>query len=185
MNSRSSALVVAMLLAVGGCHGSANTAATATPAREANTGSPPAAITPARTPIPAPTRPAPPPPPVAPAATRAPLRPALRTSATPRATAVQSADTAPRIFSVDINSTNVGSGDTVSGSVRTSLNVASVEIRVATFGMSMTKVGAGHFELSYTVGNVPFFLHGTYTMQIIARNTRGDAVERTLPLTVH
>ena len=77
------------------------------------------------------------------------------------------------------------SGDTIVGSVLASPNVASVEVRVATYGITMTKVGAGRFELSYKLGNIPFFLHGTYDMQIVARNTRGDTVTRTLPLTIH
>jgi hypothetical protein len=50
--------------------------------------------------------------------------------------------------------------------------------------MSLSKVGVGRFSLSYTVGTLPFFIHGTYEMKIIARNARGDAVQTTLPITV-
>jgi hypothetical protein len=90
----------------------------------------------------------------------------------------------PQILSVSVSRTTVESGDTVSGTVLTSSNVASVEVRVATYGMALSKVGVGRFALAYTVGALPFFVHGTYPMRIIARNTRGDAAEETLPITV-
>lgn len=78
----------------------------------------------------------------------------------------------------------MSSGDRVSGTVLTSSNVASVEARVAGMGVVLSKVGVGHFSLTYTLGNLPFFVHGTYEMQIIARNTRGDAAQTSLPITV-
>jgi hypothetical protein len=34
------------------------------------------------------------------------------------------------------------------------------------------------------VPSVPFFLHKTYDMNVIARNTRGDATAKSLPITV-
>lgn len=68
--------------------------------------------------------------------------------------------------------------------VVTSSNVASVEVRVASYGMSLAKVGVGRFALAYTLGTLPFFVHGTYLMQVIARNSRGDMAQQTLPITV-
>lgn len=91
----------------------------------------------------------------------------------------------PQIVDVEINSTNVGSGDTLWGKVLTSSNVASVEVRVANVGVGLNKVGVGRFTLAYRLGSIPFFVHGTYPMHIIARNSRGDKAERTLPLTIH
>jgi len=90
----------------------------------------------------------------------------------------------PQIVAVDLNSTSVSSGGTLWGKVLTSSNVASVEVRVATYGVGLKKIGVGRFALAYRLGYLPFFVRGTYPMQIIARNTRGDAVEQTLPLTV-
>lgn len=87
-------------------------------------------------------------------------------------------------MSVNVDKTTVGSGDHVSGTVLTSSNVASVEVRIGGYGMALNKVGVGRFSLAYTVGNLPFFVHGTYQMQVIARNTRGDVVETALPITV-
>jgi hypothetical protein len=93
-------------------------------------------------------------------------------------------DAPPQIVSVDINETTVHSGDTVSGTVLTSSNVASVEVRVATYGMTLAKVGIGRFALAYTLGALPFFIRGTFEMKIIARNSRGDAAQQSLPITV-
>ena len=98
---------------------------------------------------------------------------------------MRSPDAPPQIVDVEINSTNVGSGDTLWGKVLTSSNVASVEVRVANVGMGLNKVGVGRFTLEYRLGAVPFFARGTYPMHIIARNSRGDKTERTLSLTIH
>ena len=91
---------------------------------------------------------------------------------------------APRIVSIAVDKTTVGSGDRVSGTVLTSSNVASVEVRVAGYGMALEKVGVGRFTLDYTLGSLPFFVRGTYEMRIIARNAHGDAAQQTLPITV-
>ena len=93
-------------------------------------------------------------------------------------------DAAPKILAVSISETTVHSGDTVTGSVSTTSNVASVEVRIATFGMGMAKTGVGRFALTYPIGNLPFFVRGTFPMRIIARNTRGVSTETTIPITV-
>ncbi len=87
-------------------------------------------------------------------------------------------------MAVHINNQTVHSGDTISGTVVTSSNVASVEARIATFSISVPKVGVGRFALNYVVPNVPFFVRGTYPMTLVARNTAGVAVERVIPITV-
>ena len=48
----------------------------------------------------------------------------------------------------------------------------------------MQKVGVGRFVLSYRVPNLPFFLHRTYTIEVTARNTRGDAATGSVPITI-
>jgi len=90
----------------------------------------------------------------------------------------------PRIVAVHINNKTVHGGDTISGTVETTSNVASVEARIATFSISVPKVGVGRFALNYVVPSVPFFFHGTYPMTLVARNTAGDAVERVISITV-
>lgn len=94
-------------------------------------------------------------------------------------------DAPPQIVDVEMNSNNVGSGDTLWGKVLTSSNVASVEVRVGNIGVGLNKVGVGRFTLAYRLPSIPFFVHGTYPMRIIARNSRGDKVERSVPLTIH
>ena len=93
-------------------------------------------------------------------------------------------DAAPRILDVAVSETTVQPGDRVIGSVVTSSNVASVEARIGGYAVNLVKVGVGKFALTYTVGPLPWFIRGNFTMEVIARNTRGDAVTRAIPLTV-
>jgi hypothetical protein len=93
-------------------------------------------------------------------------------------------DAAPRILAVNVSETTVHSGDKVSGSVFTTSNVASVEARVGTYSMNLNRVGVGRFALTYTVAPLPWFIHGTFTMFVIAKNTRGAIAQRTIPLSV-
>ncbi len=75
-------------------------------------------------------------------------------------------------------------GQRVTGHVTTTSNVASVEVRIATYSIVMQKTGVGTFTIDYSVANVPFFFRGTYAMHVIARNTAGDRDERTVELTI-
>jgi hypothetical protein len=93
-------------------------------------------------------------------------------------------DAAPQILDVAVSETVVHPGDRVRGSVVTTSNVASVQARIGGYAMTLNKVGVGRFELAYTVAPLPWFLRGNFTMQVIARNTRGDTAERAIPLTV-
>ncbi len=93
-------------------------------------------------------------------------------------------DAAPQILAVAISETTVHPGDRVSGSVMTSSNVASVEARIGGYAMPLSKLGVGRFALTYTVVPLPWFIRGNFTLQVIARNTRGDAATRAIPLTV-
>jgi hypothetical protein len=70
------------------------------------------------------------------------------------------------------------------GSVVTTSNVASVQARIGGYAMTLVKTGVGRFALTYTVAPLPWFIRGTFTMRVIATNTRGDTVERAIPLTV-
>ncbi len=91
---------------------------------------------------------------------------------------------APQILAIALSETTVRPGDRVLANVLTSSNVASVEARVGGYGRTLSKVGVGRFTLTYTVGALPWFVRGNFTMQVIARNTRGDAVARAIPLMV-
>jgi hypothetical protein len=90
----------------------------------------------------------------------------------------------PQILDVAVSRTTVQPGDRVFGRVVTTSNVASVEARIGNYSVHLSKVGVGRFELSYTVGPLPWFIHGQYTMHVIARNVRGAAAMRDVSLTV-
>jgi hypothetical protein len=93
-------------------------------------------------------------------------------------------DAPPQILWVHLSSATPRAGDTVLVIVLASSNVASVELRIGGFGQGMTKTDVGHFETSSQVPHLPFFMSHNLTLQIIARNTAGAAIERDLPLQV-
>jgi len=94
------------------------------------------------------------------------------------------ADAPPRILAMSLSTPVARGGQVVSGTVETSSNVASVEARIAGYSSNMQKVGVGRFTLSYRVPYLPFFLHRTYSIEVIARNTRGDSVRTSVPITI-
>lgn len=94
------------------------------------------------------------------------------------------ADAPPQILAMSISTPVAHGGDVVSGTVETSSNVASVEARIAGYSSQMQKIGTGKFALSYRVPKLPFFLHKTYMIQVIARNTKGQAVSTAVPITI-
>jgi hypothetical protein len=176
---RSGLAIAACGLCLGGCsHPSGAPAQQATvsaPSRVRVRATPAPAATIARaTPIPTP----------APSAT--PAAAVVVRVAAPRTSRVPNLppDAAPQILSVAISRHAVQPGDRVTGNVLTSSNVASVEARIGGYAVTLDKVGVGRFTFTYTVGPLPWFIHGDYTMQVIARNTRGDAARRSIPLTV-
>jgi len=87
---------------------------------------------------------------------------------------------APRILSYSLSETNFHPGDLVHGSANATLNVASIEVRIDGYSISMDKVAPGRFTLSYTVPNYPFFVRGPISILVIARNTQGAATTETL-----
>ena len=93
-------------------------------------------------------------------------------------------DAPPQILWVAISSTARHAGDTLTVTVLTSSNVASVELRVGGYGNGMTKVDVGHFQLASLVPKLPIFMGHNLTLQIIARNTAGVAAQQNVPLHV-
>jgi hypothetical protein len=90
----------------------------------------------------------------------------------------------PKILSISISSLSFKPGDTVSGSVETTSNVASVEIRIEGWGMSLPRPRIGFFAGSGVIPQLPFFAKGKYTLQVIARNADGARAERDIPITL-
>ncbi|MHB8147843.1 MAG: hypothetical protein ACYDGM_11380 [Vulcanimicrobiaceae bacterium] len=97
---------------------------------------------------------------------------------------IRAADAPPQIVSISISQSTMHPGQTISGTVVTSSNVASVELRVASYSIDMQKTGVGRFAMAYTVPNIPVAFRGSYTMQIIARNSAGDQASRGIPITI-
>lgn len=93
-------------------------------------------------------------------------------------------DTPPQILAIAISETTVAPGDRVSGSVVTSSNVASVVARIGGYAVNLSKTGVGRFALTYTVAPLPWFVRGKFTMQVIAKNTRGDVATQAIPIIV-
>lgn len=76
------------------------------------------------------------------------------------------------------------SGETVSGTVITSTNVAAVEVRLLGHSMRLPRTDFGVFSMSYTMPRVPFWLRKTYTAQVVAINAAGSQAERDLTISV-
>jgi len=93
-------------------------------------------------------------------------------------------DAPPRIIALHLSNEVVSGGQTITGEVVTTSNVASVEARIANFSIGVPRVAIGRFSLSYVVPNVPFFLHNTYPLTLVARNARGAQATRVVPITV-
>lgn len=90
----------------------------------------------------------------------------------------------PRILAIAVSASKVRGGDIVIGNVRTTSNVASVEIRVEGFSTSMLRRSIGEFTVNYPVPFLPPWLHRTYPVLVIARNADGVKETRTLQITV-
>jgi hypothetical protein len=93
-------------------------------------------------------------------------------------------DAPPQILWIALSSTKPHAGDTLTVTVVTSSNVASVELRVGGYGSGMTKTDIGHFQLASTVPKLPFFMGHNLTLQIIARNTAGVSAQQNVALQV-
>jgi hypothetical protein len=97
---------------------------------------------------------------------------------------VTTADPLPQIKDVMLSEHIVHSGDVVLERVTASPNTASIESRIGGYSLSLPKIGVGLFEVSYKVPFIPFFMHGKYQMVVIARNTAGRQVRRSVPILV-
>lgn len=93
-------------------------------------------------------------------------------------------DAPPQILWASVSSTTPHAGDVITGTVLTSSNVASVELRIGGYGLNSTKTDVGHFEWSFTVPNLPFYAPHDFMLQIVARNTAGVAATTTLQMSV-
>lgn len=119
-----------------------------------------------------------------PQATSVPVAPLAAGKAAPSAHVPAAPDAPPQILSLALSRSVARAGQVVTGTVETSSNVASVVASIGGYVSPLTKTGVGHFVLSYRVPNLPFFLHRTFSIEVVARNTRGDAVSSSVPITI-
>jgi hypothetical protein len=94
-------------------------------------------------------------------------------------------DAAPQILWVNLSSAAPRAGDSLTITVLTSSNVASVELRVGGYWAGMTKTEIGHFESTAQVPRLPIFMSHTLTLQIIARNAAGATAQQSVPIAIH
>lgn len=142
--------------------------------------SPSPSIAPAATPLPSPVPTPSPSPSPSPSPT-----PSTSPAPTPLPTPlVLPPDAPPQILAVQISDPVVHGGETVSGTVITSTNVAAVEIRMAGRTARMPRVDFGVWQMSYRVPHVPFFLRGNYTGQVVAINSAGIEASREVTISL-
>jgi len=93
-------------------------------------------------------------------------------------------DPPPQILSTWLSQSTAHRGDLVRGRVIASPNTASVEVRIGGYGEVMQKVDATTFVMEHRVPWLPFFLHRTWTVRVIARNTAGVATEQDTSISI-
>lgn len=94
-------------------------------------------------------------------------------------------DAAPVIVAYTLSTTVLYAGENVTGSVVTSTNVASVELRIEPYSLNLPRTDFGEFGISFQVPSIPWMVRrGGYTLRLIARNASGDATELDVPVTL-
>lgn len=121
--------------------------------------------------------------PVAPSASPAGAATAATVAPSPVATAAPSVAAGPRIVSVAVSPPIVHDGDTVRWEVKTSDDVTAVSAKVKVYAFNLQRLGPGRFELAFTIPHgVPGFFHGTYDLDLQARDAAGTVASRTVPV---
>ncbi len=90
-----------------------------------------------------------------------------------------------QIISMSMSQASARRGDVVHGNVTATKNTASVEVRVGGYSTVMTKTGSTTFVCAYRIPWLPFFLHRTWTVRVIARNVDGVPTERDTSILIH
>ncbi|MFY9739868.1 MAG: hypothetical protein WAK11_12590 [Candidatus Cybelea sp.] len=93
-------------------------------------------------------------------------------------------DAPPHILALWMNETSIQPGRIWAGRIVTSTNVASVEVRTESFSFAADRHAFGVFTFSQTVLDVIPQYRRAYTLEVIARNTRGDSDKRFVPIVI-
>lgn len=93
-------------------------------------------------------------------------------------------DAAPRIVAARFNTLNVTRPATWSGTIVTSTNVASVELKTDQFSLNLPRKRFGVFEFHVSLYDVPPEFIRRYDLRVIARNTAGRKAEEDIPFAI-
>lgn len=85
---------------------------------------------------------------------------------------------------MNFSAEQVRRGQTWSGRIVTSTNVASVEVRTNLFSIDVPRRAYGDFRFSLRVYDVPPIFIRAYRVRVIARNTAGQSAEEDLPFRI-
>jgi hypothetical protein len=91
---------------------------------------------------------------------------------------------APRIVGARFNTLDVRRPQQWSGTIVTSTNVASVELKTNQFSLNIPRESFGVFRFRINVYDLPAEFIRRYSLRIIARNTAGDEAEEDVPFRV-
>lgn len=93
-------------------------------------------------------------------------------------------DAPPRILAMRFSGPQVRRGESWSGSIITSTNVASVEVRSNLFSIDVPRRAYGDFRFALRVYDVPPIFVRAYRLRVIARNSAGESTEEDLPFRI-
>jgi hypothetical protein len=100
------------------------------------------------------------------------------------APAVAANDAPPRILAMHFSDGVVQRGQTWSGQIVTTTNVASVEVRTNLFSINVPRRDFGRFAFELRVFDVPPIFVRAYTVRVIARNSAGAQTEEDFPFRI-
>jgi hypothetical protein len=93
------------------------------------------------------------------------------------------AQAAPRILAASASPTVVHNGGIVLWDVHTTTDVVAVDAHVKFYKLNLQREGPGRFGLSFQIPpGVPPFFHGTYHVQVTARDGGGATDSRTFTM---
>ena len=98
--------------------------------------------------------------------------------------AIASGAARPRILAMRFSGAQVRRRQTWSGTIITSTNVASVEVRTNLFSIDVPRRTYGDFRFALRVYDVPPIFIRAYRVRVIARNAAGESAEEDLPLRI-
>lgn len=93
-------------------------------------------------------------------------------------------DAPPKILAMRFSANDVRRGQTWSGEIVTTTNVASVEVRTNLFSINVPRRGFGRFAFDLRIFDVPPIFIRAYDVRVIARNSAGEETEEHFPLRI-